>query len=133
MKTREKKDVAPANNALYNCIPQVLTKVPEDFVYTVRVLSEMGYTEVNLNLGCPVPTVTTKGKGSAMLGNTDALDRFFDRTFELMESEHLSTGISVKSRIGVSSTDEAIPIYEVFNRYPIREVIVHPRTTKEMY
>lgn len=133
MKTREKKDVVPANNALYNCIPQVLTKVPEDFVYTVRVLSEMGYTEVNLNLGCPVPTVTTKGKGSAMLGNTDALDRFFDRTFELMESEHLSTGISVKSRIGVSSTDEAIPIYEVFNRYPIREVIVHPRTTKEMY
>ena len=93
----------------------------QDFVYTVRVLSEMGYSEVNLNLGCPVPTVTTKGKGSAMLGDVEALDRFFDRTFELMATSHLTTGISVKSRIGVSGTDEAMPIYEVFNRYPIRE------------
>lgn len=133
LKTREKKDVNPGNNASYVCIPQVLTKVPEDFVYTVRILSEMGYSEINLNLGCPVPTVTTKGKGSAMLADTDALDRFFDRTFELMEAEHLKAGISVKSRIGVSNPDEAIPIYEVFNRYPLREIIVHPRTTKEMY
>ena len=68
-----------------------------------------------------------------MLGDIDALDRFFDRTFELMAADHLTAGISVKSRIGVMRADEAIPIYEVFNRYPLREVIVHPRTTKEMY
>lgn len=133
MKTREKKDVSPSNNAFYHCVPQVLTKVPEDFISTIRSLSEMGYREVNLNLGCPVPTVTTKGKGSAMLGDPEALDRFFDETFERMSSEHLIFSISVKSRIGVNDPAEAVPIFEVFNRYPLTEIIVHPRTTREMY
>lgn len=133
MKTREKNDVAPANNAGTHTIPQVLTRIPEDLLFTIRSLAELGYDEVNLNLGCPVPTVTTKGKGSAMLRDPDALDRFLDETFELLSRDRLSVGISVKSRIGVESADEAAAIYEVFNRYPLREVIVHPRTMREMY
>ena len=57
-------------------MPQLLTKSAEDFIWAANALFDMGYCEVNLNLGCPSGTVTAKGKGAGFLGDPDALDRF---------------------------------------------------------
>lgn len=126
--SKELNDVLPAHNADVPVVPQVLTNNAEDFLWAAGELMQMGYREVNLNLGCPFPTVVTKGKGSGMLADTDKLDRFLDEIYS-----HAPMKISVKTRIGLSDESEFPALMEVFSRYPIAELIVHPRVQKDMY
>jgi tRNA-dihydrouridine synthase len=125
---REARELPPADSVGFACVPQLLTKVPEDFIWMTSVCKDLGYSEVNLNLGCPSGTVTAKGKGSGMLRNLDELDTFLEKIFS--ES---CLPISVKTRIGFQSGEEFAPLLEVYNRYPIRELTIHPRTRKQFY
>ena len=109
-------------------IPQILTKSAEDFLWMANLCAERGYTEVNLNAGCPSGTVTAKGKGAGMLANTEELDRFLEQVFT---SSPLP--VSVKTRIGVQTSEEWPAILEVYNRYPIKELTVHSRVRKAFY
>lgn len=109
-------------------VPQVMAKRAADFVWAAEALADMGYTEVNLNLGCPSGTVTAKGKGSGLLMDPDALDRFLDGVFSAA-----SVPVSVKTRLGYNTPEEFPRLLEVFNRYPIACLTVHPRVRPEKY
>mgnify|MGYP003289416336 CR=1 FL=1 len=112
----------------FTVIPQLLTKNSEDFLWMAQQCADLGYPEVNLNLGCPSGTVTAKGKGSGMLTDLNALQSFFDDIFT-----KAPLPISVKTRIGFTSCDEFPALMEIFNQYPIRELTVHPRVRKAFY
>ena len=73
-KTKEKRDVAPENNAGVPLVPQVLSNKADETLWAVEELAQLGYEEINLNLGCPMPTVARKKKGSGLLKFTDELD-----------------------------------------------------------
>ena len=135
LKTRERKDVAPEHNQGMYVVPQILTNDAEQFLTTCNMLSELGYQEVNLNLGCPMATVVSKKKGSGFLEDPERLDRFFDAVFEGISKlpEERSCKVSVKTRIGVEFPEEFADILRVYNRYPISEVIIHPRLQKDFY
>lgn len=204
LKTREREDVAPSNNAGLPLIPQILTNRPGDFLWAAEEIYALGYREINLNLGCPMPTVVKKNRGSGQLGDLDELDRFLekictgmDRSLGLEENmPDLSAGMegrfgleknmpehsvgmdrrpgleencgreqapgrkspekkadhnksyeepwsgeqrqdklrfSIKTRIGLDSADQAEWLLEIYNRYPLCELIVHPRTQKDLY
>ena len=135
LKTRERKEVAPEHNQGMYVVPQILTNDAEQFLTTCNTLSELGYREVNLNLGCPMATVVSKKKGSGFLEDPDRLDRFFDTVFEEMEKqpEKQRCKISVKTRLGVEFPEEFADILQIYNRYPISEVIIHPRLQKDFY
>lgn len=130
-KTKEKKDISPDNNRNVRLIPQVIANKPGDFVWAVRYMEDLGYSEVNLNLGCPSPTVLRQHRGAAMLERPDDLDAFFDESFSLLGSDPVH--ISVKMRAGYSSFQEMEELVPIFNRYPFSEIILHPRTAKEAY
>mgnify|MGYP002522199097 FL=1 len=135
LKTRERKDVAPEHNQGMYVVPQILTNDAEQFLVTCNTLSELGYHEVNLNLGCPMATVVSKKKGSGFLEEPERLDRFFDAVFEGMAKlpEEDRCKVSVKTRIGVQFPEEFEDILQIYNRYPISEVIIHPRLQKDFY
>ena len=126
--TREKKDVLPENNRGVLAVPQILTNQAEDFIETAKKLAEYGYEEVNLNLGCPSRTVVTKGRGAGFLEEPDRLDRFLDEIFKKREWK-----ISVKTRIGMSEPEEFEDLLKIYNRYPLEELIVHPRVQQQFY
>ncbi len=109
-------------------VPQVMAKRAADFVWAAGALADMGYTEVNLNLGCPSGTVTAKGKGSGLLMDPEALDRFLEELFS-----GVSVPVSVKTRLGYNVPEEFPRLLEVFNRYPIACLTVHPRVRPEKY
>lgn len=137
-KNKELRDVSPDNNTSIRLIPQVMTSQADQFVWAVDVLRDLGYTEVNLNLGCPSATVVTRHKGAGMLEEPDMLDRFFDEVFNELEKSGTiahsgSPAISVKTRIGFSDLKEAGRLTEIFNRYPLSEIIIHPRLREEYY
>lgn len=125
---REERELPYADSEPFTAIPQILTKVPEDFLWAAQQCMERGYTEVNLNLGCPSGTVVSKGKGAGMLAKPEELDRFLERVFS-----DCCLPISVKTRLGLTEPEEFPALLEIFNRYPIQELIVHPRVRKAFY
>lgn len=125
---REERELPPADSVSFCAVPQVLTKVPEDFLWAAQQCRDRGYPEVNLNTGCPSGTVMAKGKGAGMLADPDELDRFLDAVFS-----RSPLPISVKTRLGLRSPEELPALMTVFNRYPIRELIVHPRLRQDFY
>ena len=125
---RELRELLPEHNEGICLIPQILTRQAEDFLWAAKELHAMGYAEVNLNLGCPSGTVTAKGKGSGMLSDLSALDRFLDTIYS-----HAPCKISVKTRLGMHDPEEFDAILEIYNRYPISELIIHPRIRQDLY
>ncbi len=125
---REKRDILPENNEGVIIVPQILTNQAEYFLRVAEALKEYGYTEVNLNLGCPSGTVVSKKKGAGFLEDTEKLRDFFEEVFD-----HIDMEVSVKTRLGMEDSNEFDEILEVFNRYPIKEVIIHPRVREDYY
>lgn len=125
---RDLSAIAPENNVGVPVVPQLLTKDPEHFLWAARAFADMGYDEVNLNVGCPSGTVTAKFKGSGLLRDLDLLARLLDGI-----CTHSPIPVSVKTRIGFADTDDWPAILDLYNRYPIRELIVHPRARMEYY
>lgn len=128
LKTRELRDILPENNKNINVVPQILTNDSEGFINTSMKLQELGYNEINLNLGCPSGTVVSKNRGSGFLAKLEELDIFLDEIFKMDDIK-----ISVKTRIGKDSPDEFYNIIKVYNKYPIHELIIHPRTRQDFY
>lgn len=128
---KEVRDIAPDNNRTIRLIPQVLGKSPEDVSDAIRRIAEFGYSEVDLNIGCPSRTVTSKGKGGALLRDPGMLDRFLGTIFRIADTEKIR--ISAKTRIGYEIPEEARTLSRVFFRYPFSRLTVHARVTKAMY
>ena len=128
---RELRDISPENNREINLIPQILTSRSDCFIAATKELQALGYKEINLNLGCPSGTVCGKGRGSGFLQDTDALRKFLDDIYSYGENESLK--LSIKTRIGFSDPDEFYKLMEIFNCFPVSELIVHPRIRSDFY
>ena len=125
---RERTDIDPGLNRGVPCVPQILTRDPELFLSVSRRLSDLGYQEVNLNLGCPMAMVTAKGRGSGMLRDRNALARFLDTV-----CAGSALPVSVKTRIGYADPAEWEALSTLLRQYPLKELIVHLRTREEFY
>ena len=133
LSAREKNDILPEHNAGLCVIPQILSNRAEYFLWMAELLAEYGYGEINLNLGCPSGTVTAKGKGAGFLAQKDALDRFLEEVFDGMEKRLPGRKLSVKTRLGYEREEEFAELIPIFNRYPISELILHPRVRNDYY
>ena len=129
-KTRELQEILPEHNENIYAVPQILTNRSEGFIKLAKALKDWGYEEINLNLGCPSKTVVTKGKGSGFLAKPEELERFLTEIFDALSGE---IKISVKTRIGKEDPEEFPALLELFNKYPMEELIIHPRVQKDGY
>ena len=125
---REAREVPFAETVPFRAVPQLMTKVADDFLWAAQECKNRGYDEVNLNVGCPSGTVVAKKKGAGMLEDPDGLDRFLDTIFEKSPLP-----ISLKTRLGLTDAQEFPRILEIYNRYPIKELTIHPRVRKQFY
>lgn len=132
--SREKNDVHPSHNPEIPLVPQIMANEAHAFTGVAEKLYDQGYPEVNFNLGCPSGTVVAKNKGCGFLKDRENLDRFFDQVFEaLAASRAKDLKVSVKARLGCDSAEELPPLLEIYNRYPISELILHARIRKDYY
>ena len=126
---KEYKEICAENNHGIPTVPQVLTCDAIGFIKVGKILEDCGYDEINLNLGCPVKVVVSKGKGSGMLKDLDALDRFFDEIFR----HDWNSKITVKTRLGFTEEDDFEELLRVYSKYPIEQLIIHPRFRSDYY
>ena len=128
LRTKERRDVLPENNHVPELVPQILTNSAEDFIRTAKVLQELGYEEVNLNLGCPSGTVVSRKRGSGLLAFPDEVERLLDGIFSEIQMK-----VSVKTRIGKDDAEDAFWLMEIYRKFPLSELIIHPRIQKDFY
>ncbi|MGP1433261.1 MAG: tRNA-dihydrouridine synthase [Catonella sp.] len=125
------KELMPKNNDGLKIIPQILTNSYEAFNLTAKKLMELGYEEININLGCPSGTVVNKGRGAGALKDLDSLRKLLDGIYS--ESEKMGLLVSIKTRIGYNEADEFAEILSVYKKFPLAKLIIHPRTRMEFY
>ncbi len=125
---RERRELPLADSVPFTAVPQILTKNAEDFIWAAQTCCDLGYREVNLNLGCPSGTVVAKGKGAGLLRDVWELDAFLEAVFA-----GSPLPITVKSRLGLEHAEEFPALLEVFNRYPMQQLQLHPRVRKAFY
>ncbi|MFH0325258.1 tRNA dihydrouridine synthase [Clostridium perfringens] len=128
LKTKELRDVLPENNKGINLVPQILTNDSEGFILTAKKLKDLGYNEINLNLGCPSGTVVGKKRGAGFLAHREELDKFLEEIFKI---NHMK--ISIKTRLGMDKPEEFYELIKIYNKYPMEELIIHPRTRQDFY
>ena len=126
--SKELNDIKPEHNKNIKVIPQILTNNADYFLSTTEKLNEFGYDEINLNLGCPSGTVVSKFKGSGFLAKREELDMFLEEIFSKTNCK-----ISLKTRIGKDSPNEFYELINIFNKYPLEELIIHPRIRQDFY
>lgn len=129
IKRSQLRDVFPENNADLPVVPQVLFSDTDELIDLVSILIDYGYQEINLNLGCPYPMVTNKGRGAAWLTKPEVLEQVLNQLF----SRDFKVQFTVKMRSGMDDPNDAVRIFEVLNKFPLGEVIFHPRTADQMY
>lgn len=128
LSSKEQRDLHPENNQGMHLVPQILTNRAEDYLAYEVIFQSFGYDEININLGCPSKTVVSKYRGSGFLAKPEELDAFLEKIFTDRKCK-----ISIKTRIGKDSADEFSKLLEIYNKYPLEELIIHPRTQRDMY
>ena len=136
--TREFNQIDPEKNNIETTVPQLLTNDAEHFLWAASEIAALGYREINFNLGCPSGTVVAKKKGSGLLFYPEMLDNMLYQVFTGLESACTKKGcntpdISIKTRLGKLEADEFYEILDIYNKYPISELTIHPRIQKDFY
>ncbi len=129
IKKSQLREVFPENNESMPVIPQVLFSDLAELFDLVSILIDYGYKEINLNLGCPYPMATNRGRGAVWLEKPEALNDVLQQLF----TKQFQSKFSVKMRAGMSSDQDAKAVFGVLNQFPLEEIIFHPRTASQMY
>jgi tRNA-dihydrouridine synthase B len=128
VKPHHLRQVMPENNPLMPVVPQIISKTAANFVFLAQALSDLGYSSVNWNLGCPYPMVAKKGRGSGMLPNPERVVAFLDHVLTALKIR-----LSIKMRLGRFLSDDIEKLLPLLNGYPIESITIHPRTGVQMY
>ena len=128
IKNTPKIDILPENNPLTSIIPQLMACNSEEFFVMANYISDLGYTELNWNMGCPYPMVTRKSMGAGILNQPDELFRMLDSIYP-----KLNMKLGLKMRMGMDDTSDILELLPRLNDYPLTEIIIHARNAKQLY
>jgi len=128
IKPSYKRDLLPENNDTIQLIPQVITNNADDFLLVVKFIQELGYKELNWNLGCPYPMVTKRGMGSGLICEPEKIDHVLKRVHN--ESD---ITVSMKMRMGYEEPSEILNVFPILEKYPIKNISIHARIGKQLY
>lgn len=127
-KNLQGEEIDPNINDVSCLTPQILSTDAEEIARFATQCKELGYKEINLNMGCPFPRVANKKRGSGLLPYPDKIKALFDGVFERIDIQ-----FSVKCRLGYFDAKEIDTLVDIFNAYPLSELIIHPRIGKQLY
>ncbi len=131
---RDFNEIDPAKNDTTLTVPQLIGNQSDKLLWAAKQIAELGYGEIDLNLGCPSGTVVAKKKGCGLLGAPELLERLLHELFAGLEGiGSPSLRISVKTRLGMENPDEFYGLLDIFNRFPLAELILHPRIRADYY
>ena len=127
-KNLQGEEIDPCYNDVETLTPQILSTDAEEILRFAKQCQQLGYKEINLNMGCPFPRVANKKRGCGLLPYPDKVEAMLEKVFEEIDIK-----FSVKCRLGYFSPEEINAIIPIFNKFPLSELIIHPRIGKQLY
>ena len=128
IKNSYKKDILPENNTSLEVIPQIITNDVDVFLFVSKYVQELGYKELNWNLGCPYPMVTKRGMGSGLISDADKINSILHKIHN--ESDII---VSMKMRMGYDTPEEILEVLPILDTYPLKNIAIHARIGKQLY
>ena len=128
IKSSYQRDLLPENNSELEVIPQIITNDADEFLFVSKYVQELGYKELNWNLGCPYPMVTKCGMGSGLISNTEKINQILHKVHN--ESDII---VSMKMRLGYDTTEEILDVLPILEKYAVKNVAIHARLGKQLY
>jgi tRNA-dihydrouridine synthase len=128
IKSSYERDLLPENNSSLECIPQIITNDADEFLFVAKYVQELGYKELNWNLGCPYPMVTKCGMGSGLISDSEKIRQILDKVHS--ESDII---VSMKMRLGYDTTTEILDVLPILDTFPIKNIAIHARIGKQLY
>lgn len=126
-RNKDLRDINPENNTAA-IVPQLIASTGEEMERLVARIAEYDYTRMDVNMGCPFPLITAKGKGAGILPHPERVKELCDVIKRLPE-----ISFSVKMRTGLESHDEWKALIETLNDTPLEMITLHPRTGRQQY
>ena len=111
-----------------NVVPQIIVSGPDELDRLSDMISERGFSRIDINMGCPHPPQMNHGRGAGLLPCPDKVAALMDAVKARTE-----TSYSVKMRLGMLSPDECLALLPILNDTPLKHITVHARTAKQMY
>ena len=128
IRNKDRREVAASQNQVQRLVPQLIASERDEFMQLVRFLQSEGYQEIDLNMGCPFPLLTKRGKGSGILPHPDKVSELVTAMDEFPDID-----FSVKMRLGYENADEWKEILPLLNASRVRQLTLHPRLGKQQY
>ena len=128
IKSSYQRDLQPENNTTLEVIPQVMTNDADAFLFVVKYIQQLGYKELNWNLGCPYPMVTKQGMGSGLICNPEKINHILERIHN--ETDVI---VSMKMRMGYENPEEILDVFPILDKYPLKNIAIHARIGKQLY
>lgn len=128
IKKAYERDLLPENNLNLEVIPQIITNDADEFLFVADYVKQLGYKELNWNLGCPYPMVTKRGMGSGLICDFLKIDSILQKVHE--QSDIL---VSMKMRMGYENSEEILNVLPVLEKFPLKNIAIHARIGKQLY
>lgn len=128
IKKAYERDLLPENNSTIEVIPQIMTNDADEFLFVANFVQQLGYNELNWNLGCPYPMVTKRGMGSGLICDFVKIDRILEKVYEKSDIT-----VSMKMRMGYENSGEILNTFPILEKYPLKNIAIHARIGKQLY
>lgn len=128
IKNSYQRDLLPENNVGLEVIPQIITNNADEFLFVADYVKQLGYKELNWNLGCPYPMVTKCGMGSGLINDSAKIN-------EILKKVHSESDIivSMKMRLGYDNSQEILNVLPILDTFPLKNIAIHARIGKQLY
>ena len=128
IKKAYERDLLPENNLNLEVIPQIITNDADEFLFVANYVKQLGYNELNWNLGCPYPMVTKRGMGSGLICDFVKIEQILQKVHE--QSDII---VSMKMRMGYENSEEILNVLPVLEKFPLKNIAIHARIGKQLY
>jgi tRNA-dihydrouridine synthase len=126
---KDVRELDADNNRGVNLTPQLIASTPEKILRILALFIEKGYKNVDINLGCPFPTLAKRHNGAGLLPYPDEVKALLMAAIEA----HPEIQFSVKMRLGWEDANECMALLPLLNSLPLSHITMHPRLGKQQY
>ena len=125
---RDIRDIEPGNNQGINIVPQIICRDANEFHTLVNAVIATSHTHIDINMGCPFPPQSRKGRGSGLLVHPDAVSEIATAI-----DQYPQLTFSIKMRLGLDNPQQAIDLLPIFNQARLTHITMHPRIGTQQY
>jgi tRNA-dihydrouridine synthase len=111
----------------YHLVPQIIVRDVEEFNLLTKAVTELGFKEIDINMGCPYPMQTKSGRGSGILPHPEKVREILDA----INASNIQ--FSIKMRLGLTSPEECLQLLPLLNEAPLAHITLHPRIGIQQY